>query len=83
MKKNPLENMIDEIIWVKRNAEVIIEDRRSKEGVRIISGEEINNAGTEFIFLKDGTMIPYHRIIEIRIEGKTSYKRKSENGYGW
>ncbi len=78
MKKNPIEDIINKIIWTKKDAKIIVEDRMIKEKIKIIDSGDIMKAGTDFLFLKDGTMIPYHRIIEIKIGDNIEYKRSDK-----
>lgn len=75
MKKNPLQDIINKIVWNKEDAKITFLDRKSNSNIREIYGKEIIRAGTEFFFTKDGNMIPYHRIISIIVNGKTVYKR--------
>jgi Protein of unknown function (DUF504). len=39
---------------------------------------QILKAGTSFIILKDGSMIPYHRITTIEFEGKIFYSKRDD-----
>lgn len=75
MRKNPLQDIVNKIIWNKENAKIVYLDR--KNGIRYVEIEthEILKAGTEFIFLKNGNMIPYHRIKYVEISGKIVYKK--------
>ncbi|MDP8012213.1 MAG: DUF504 domain-containing protein [Thermoplasmata archaeon] len=76
MKKNPLEELINRILWNNEDAIITYIDRKNGIHFKEISGKDIEKAGTEFFFLKDGTMIPYHRIKNIKISGKDIYKKR-------
>ncbi len=76
MRKNPLQEIVNRIIWNKEDATITYIDRKQEISIKKISGQDVEKAGTEFIFLKDGTMIPYHRIRYIEISGKVVYPTK-------
>lgn len=38
-------------------------------------GEEIEDIGHKFVYLKNGKAIPQHRIVEIRYKGEIVWKR--------
>jgi len=75
MKKNPIQEIVNRIIWNHENARIIYIDRKNGIEYKEIPIPEIMKAGTEFIFLKDGTMIPYHRIQYIEVSGKIVFKK--------
>ncbi|MCD6493494.1 MAG: DUF504 domain-containing protein [Archaeoglobaceae archaeon] len=45
-------------------------------GVNEIKAFEIEKIGHKFIYLKSGIAIPMHRIVEIRYDGKSYWRRK-------
>jgi uncharacterized protein (UPF0248 family) len=47
-------------------------------GTKIVSGRDIDHLGRSFIETKDGTSIPYHRVIEIWYEGEKIWDREEE-----
>ncbi len=55
--------------------EIVYVDRAIPSGVSVMRGEEVEDIGHKFLFLKGDIMIPMHRIIEIRYEGKVFWKR--------
>ncbi len=40
-----------------------------------LRGDEIEKVGHGFIYLYSGAAIPHHRIVEIRYDGRTVWKR--------
>lgn len=53
---------------------VIYVDR--PKGFSKIKGEEIERVSFKFIELKSGTMIPTHRVVEIRYDDKVVWRKK-------
>ncbi len=49
-------------------------DRLRPEGYATLTGDEIEDLGTMFIFTRDG-MIPYHRVMKIEYDGKVIWTR--------
>jgi len=45
------------------------------KGTSKIWGDEIERVGYKFIYLKSGLMIPTHRVVEVRYDGKVVWKR--------
>ncbi|MEL9998863.1 MAG: RNA repair domain-containing protein [Thermoplasmata archaeon] len=77
MKKNPIEDIVNRIIWKKCNARIDYIDRKNGNRILTLNIKDIQRAGTSFIIMKDGTMIPYHRITLIVIDGKIYYEKSS------
>lgn len=46
------------------------------EGILTIWGNEVEDIGTMFVELRDGTMIPLHRLVRIAHDGKTIWDRE-------
>jgi len=75
-------DLLNKIKWDAKynmsNLTVIILHRGAPNDAKEIVGDEIVDIGPNFFELINGTMIPYHRIIEIRYRGEVIYrKRKS------
>ncbi|MCS7118849.1 MAG: DUF504 domain-containing protein [Archaeoglobaceae archaeon] len=45
------------------------------EGNKEIRAENIESIGHKFLYLKDGKVIPQHRIVEIRYGGNSVWKK--------
>jgi len=58
---------------------MIIQDRGSPGDISCLDGESIERVGRSFIELKEGTMIPYHRILAIYKNEELLWKRKTVN----
>jgi uncharacterized protein (UPF0248 family) len=56
--------------------QVIYIDRLSENKENFVFGDEIEEIGHKFLFLKHGKMIPLHRIIEIQYNGETVWRKK-------
>ena len=50
------------------------------KGLSEVTGNEIEDVGHKFIYLYGGTAIPMHRIVEIRYDGKTLWRKLNERG---
>ncbi len=50
-------------------------DRLSPRGYEILSGDEIVDLGSKFIFTQNGGMIPYHRVLRILYAGDIIYEK--------
>lgn len=46
------------------------------QGFLEFKGDEVNEIGHKFVYLKSGTAIPQHRIVEIRYGGKVVWRRQ-------
>ena len=60
-------------------AEIVFVHRGGKDDRKTISGENITSVKRSHFYYKDNdheTFIPNHRVLEIRMEGETLWKRK-------
>uniref|UniRef100_A0A7J2THK6 UPF0248 protein ENP88_02925 n=1 Tax=Archaeoglobus fulgidus TaxID=2234 RepID=A0A7J2THK6_ARCFL len=77
MRKYSAREILNKLKWHPEydfsKVEIVCMDRFS--GSIRISAREIEEIGQKFLFLKDGKMIPQHRIIEIRYGDETVWKR--------
>jgi Uncharacterized protein conserved in archaea len=77
MKKYSVREILNKLKWHPNcdfsKVRIICIDRFS--GNLEIDADEIDEVGHKFIFLKNGKVIPQHRVIEIRYEGKTVWKK--------
>ncbi len=75
MKRYSLRDLINKVIWHpeldRRKLEIKFIDR--PEGVSSIRGDEIEEVGHKFVFAH--VPIPYHRILEIKYEGKVIWRK--------
>ncbi|MEM0302348.1 MAG: DUF504 domain-containing protein [Archaeoglobaceae archaeon] len=46
------------------------------QGFLEFKGDEVGEIGHKFVYLKSGTAIPQHRIVEIRYGGEIVWKRQ-------
>ncbi len=75
MRKNPVNEIINRIIWTDGNGKVYFLDRKGNLSLKEIDVKDIEKLGSNFIFLKNGDMIPYHRVRRIISNGIELYKR--------
>ncbi len=75
MKKYSLRDLINKVLWHPeldaKKLEIKFLDR--PEGVSSIRGDEIREVGYKFIFAH--VPIPYHRVLEIRYDGRIAWKK--------
>lgn len=45
-------------------------------GFKEVFGSEIETIGHKFVYLKDGKVIPQHRIVEIRYKGEVVWRKQ-------
>lgn len=70
--------VLNKIKWSKdiKKTELWYLHRGAPNDTMIISGKDIVSPHHSFMELKDGTMIPYHRILKIFYDGKLVWERK-------
>jgi uncharacterized protein len=75
-------NILNMVLW---HPEMEIEDsiityihRGAKNNLKKIRGDSVTKLEGGFLILKDGTQIPFHRIIKIEYKDKLLWKRRSE-----
>jgi uncharacterized protein (UPF0248 family) len=70
--------VLNKIKWSKdiKKAEIWYLHRGAPNDTMIISGKDIVSLRHSFMDLKDGTMIPYHRILKIFYDGKLVWERR-------
>jgi uncharacterized protein (UPF0248 family) len=77
MRKYSVREILNKLKWHPNydfsKVRIICIDRFS--GNLEIDADEIDEVGHKFIFLKNGKVIPQHRVIEIRYEGRTVWKK--------
>ncbi len=75
--RNP-RDILNEIKWrgldVSR-CEVFYVHRGAPNDTKVVRGDEIEKIASSFFILREGTMIPYHRIFRITYEEKVFYDR--------
>ncbi len=59
--------------------EIVFESRGTETGLETIRGDEVRVAADR-ILLPGGTVIPMHRIVEIRVRGSTVWTRRPRPG---
>ncbi len=75
MRKNPVNEILNKIIWTGGNGKIFFVDRKGNFSLKEIDIRDIDKLGSNFIFLKNGDMIPYHRIRRIVSNDMEIYKR--------
>jgi hypothetical protein len=71
-----IKDAINRVLWYEKDKDgfsIIIRDR--EKGSDEISFKRILRVDNTYIYLDDGTVIPLHRVIEIRYKGKLYWRR--------
>jgi hypothetical protein len=80
MKKFDVREILNKFKWHSKysfsKVSIVYIDR--PKGFSELKAEKIDKIGHKFIYLNDGTVIPLHRIVEIKYEGETFWRRKNE-----
>jgi uncharacterized protein (UPF0248 family) len=77
--RSSIKNLVKKIIWSqeKENYTIFLVDRLSATGTRVITGDEIDRVSVfDQLVLKDGSIIPLHRIRVIKYKDKVLLERK-------
>ena len=82
MKKNTIRNALVRMLWSgrKNDYEVVVVDRLSPGGLRIISGRCIERVDPRYIHVRcpddyEEVLIPLHRVVSIRRGGEVEWSR--------
>lgn len=69
--KSPLDEKINKLIWTEEISDYnfLIVHRGAPNNEKIIKGKNVEKFKDRFLILKDGTMIPTHRIKKIIRKG--------------
>lgn len=57
----------------------LIVDRAAPGGQRTLSGKDLKGRDASFLITLDGTQIPFHRVVEVRLEGRTVWKKRTRS----
>lgn len=78
MRRYSVREILNKLRWHPeyefRNVTVVYLDRF--QGLLELSGTEIEEIGHKFLYLKSGTAIPQHRIVEIRYRGEVVWRKQ-------
>jgi hypothetical protein len=81
MRKSEIREILNKFKWHHAysfdRVSIVYIDR--PKGFSEIRGEQIAKIGHKFIYLKADTAIPLHRIVEIKYEGKTFWRKRDES----
>lgn len=55
----------------------LIVDRGSPEGRRLLSHPEVIGRDRSYLHLEGGGRVPYHRVLEVRRDGRVLWSRKA------
>ena len=71
--------ILNEIKWKENHnfddIEILITHRGAPNNTKKLLGEQITKIGRSFVYTNQ-SVIPFHRIIKITLDGKTIFKRK-------
>ena len=79
MRKSRVREAISRVLWGEdpRDCIIVFIDRLSPTGERVVRGDEIegfNSMG--YIILKDGGLIPTHRVVRVECRGRVLLDRR-------
>ena len=72
-------DILNKLKWTNQldRAEIVILHRGAPDDRKTISGKEIIELGRDR-FLTQDSCIPLHRVLEVRLEGKTLWRRHKQ-----
>ena len=81
-RRGEIREAIARLYYQGRSGYVVIAERGSRSsGVRSIPLESVERLGRGYLVLRDGTIIPLHRVLEVVDErGRTIYRRAGGSG---
>lgn len=62
--------------------EFLIIDRGSEDDRRLLSAPEVTGRDRSYLHLEGGGRVPYHRVLEVRREGKVLWRRRVDDQEG-
>ncbi len=79
MRKSSVKEAISRVLWGEdpRECTIVFIDRLSPTGERVVRGDEVagfNRMG--YIVLKDGGLIPPHRVVRVECRGRVLLDRR-------
>lgn len=76
-----LRRALDALQWGEgrklHDLEFLIADRAAPGGQRVLSGTELKDRDASFLNTLDGTQIPFHRVLEVRLQGRTVWHKRT------
>jgi len=79
LKEKSIRDVLNRLKWDPRfdfeEVEVVYIDRVSGSGYSSVWGWEIEDVGHKFLFVLGDTMIPIHRIVEVKYRGKAIWSK--------
>ena len=76
-----LRRALDALQWGEgrklHDLEFLIVDRAAPGGQRMLPGKELKGRDAAFLITADGTQIPFHRVLEVRLAGRTVWHKRT------
>ena len=57
--------------------EFLVVDREAPGGQRRLSGKQLRGRDASYLIMADGTQLPFHRVVEVLLEGRTVWKKRT------
>ncbi len=78
-----LRRALDALQWGEgrklHELEFLIADRAAPGGQRVLAGKELKGRDASFLSTVDGTQIPFHRVLEVRLQGRTVWHKRTRS----
>ena len=79
-----LRRALDALQWGEgrklHDLEFLIVDRAAPGGQRALPGKELKGRDASFLITLDGSQIPFHRVLEVRLQGRTVWHKRTRGG---
>ena len=76
-----LRRALDALQWGEgrhlADLEFLVVDRAVPGGQRKLSGKELKGRDASYLVMADGTQLPFHRVVEVQLEGRTVWKKRT------
>jgi uncharacterized protein (UPF0248 family) len=76
-----LRRALDALQWGEgrhlADLEFLVVDRAVPGGQRTLSGKDLKGRDASYLIMADGTQLPFHRVVEVHLEGRTVWKKRT------
>lgn len=79
-----LHRVLSQLEWGEgidpRRLEYLVTDRGAPDDRRVLAAPEVTGRDRSYLHLSGGGRVPYHRVLEVRMEGRVLWARGSMDG---
>jgi len=76
-----LRRALDALQWGEgrhlADLEFLVVDRAAPGGQRKLQGRDLKGRDASYLIMADGTQLPFHRVVEVHLEGRTVWKKRT------